>query len=224
MKGLIIVSTIFLLGFLIDNCHPQENSDNEIKVDVNNDLETWEAPDDIKRRYPYYQAGFDNENRPVWVNEFGKWDIKRLVESGETAVFDKYTDQFLYRVQKSISIRSTPDDPVTSWVYIFDMEEYPLSQLNSLRTVSYIVTLARKVELAARNMEYGFILNLNFLGEQLIRVLRPVLGTTLDRAEIAGTNKAKWMPLLLKSISKDQLPEWYGGLSNQTYTAYAVYG
>ena len=28
------------------------------------DMETWEAPEDMQKNYPYYLSGFDYENRP----------------------------------------------------------------------------------------------------------------------------------------------------------------
>ena len=110
-----------------------------------------------------------------------------MVEGGaqKTKEFDMYADQFFNRVQKSIKERYTEDNPITSWVCIFDMDDYKVNQLASIPSkfleaivvdycvvvtllswrlstipaVSFIVRLAEKFEKAARNMEYGYLIN-----------------------------------------------------------------
>ena len=104
------------------------------------ELETWEAPEDMQKGYPYFLSGFDYENRPggiyahdtcvlvcsrsnaimrvklslsVWVVEAGKWDVAKATEQGEErkAIFQKYCYQFAYRVVKSIGEKATEKRP-----------------------------------------------------------------------------------------------------------------
>ena len=51
----------------------------------------------------------------------------------------------------------------------------------------------------------------NFAAENLIRLAKPFIAKLLERSEIYGSKKEKWLPTLARQIPKDQLPPWYGG-------------
>ncbi|CAG7830731.1 unnamed protein product, partial [Allacma fusca] len=66
-----------------------------------NDIDlNWEAPKDIKNRFIYYKSGYDYDDLPVIVLEFGNWDFQGAVENGgrdfENAVL--FLDQALARI------------------------------------------------------------------------------------------------------------------------------
>ncbi|CAG7820826.1 unnamed protein product, partial [Allacma fusca] len=44
--------------------------------------DTWEEPQYLREMYPYYLSGYDYEGRPIWIVEFGKFNIKKTVEMG----------------------------------------------------------------------------------------------------------------------------------------------
>ena len=69
----------------------------------------------------------------VWVMEFGKWDIMEAIEQGEDykAMFQKYVNQFIYRIIKSIGDKATEEDPVSHLVIIYDMDGFSFNQLAS---------------------------------------------------------------------------------------------
>ncbi|CAG7825499.1 unnamed protein product [Allacma fusca] len=58
------------------------------------------------------------------------------------------------------------------------------------------------------------MVNVNPLAEKLLQLAKPLAGKFLERMEIHGTNKRKWMPRILRKIPRDQLPEAYGGYKN----------
>ena len=69
----------------------------------------------------------------VWIVEFGKWDIKRILDKGGKTQeeFYKYVDQWTYTILNSLGLKATPEEPVKECIVIFDMEGYSLEQLNS---------------------------------------------------------------------------------------------
>ncbi|CAG7825094.1 unnamed protein product, partial [Allacma fusca] len=101
---------------------------------VLDDFETWEAPDYIRKNYPYYLSGFDDENRPIWIIEFGRYNLLKLFEGGDEPLkaFNKYAQQAFYRVLKSVKLRSTLEEPATGANFIVDFADF------DLLTVSHI--------------------------------------------------------------------------------------
>ncbi|CAG7728624.1 unnamed protein product [Allacma fusca] len=55
------------------------------------------------------------------------------------------------------------------------------------------------------------VINVNYVTETLMNLIRPIWGDLFNIAEIYGTNKAVWIPRLLKHFPRESLPEWYGG-------------
>ncbi|CAG7827178.1 unnamed protein product, partial [Allacma fusca] len=50
------------------------------------EIDSWEPPLNLQRAYPYYLTGFDEENRPIWVSEWGKFDLRKIVEGGNKSM------------------------------------------------------------------------------------------------------------------------------------------
>ncbi|CAG7698269.1 unnamed protein product [Allacma fusca] len=177
------------------------------------DLEKWEEPEELTKNLVYYLSGFDFENRPVWVVEFGKWDLRSILERGEIwdKLFDKYVDKFLWRLWKSLPIKATPEKPVKECVVIFDMEGYDLQQMNSPAALGFIIKKLRTVTAAIPITSGAYIINANFLAKNLLNLLRPVLGKEFSRVEIYGANSKSYRRVLLRNIPQNQLPESYGG-------------
>ena len=54
-------------------------------------------------------------------------------------------------------------------------------------------------------------LSVNFAAESWMNLVRPFLGTFLDKFEVYGTQSEKWKPKLLRHIPANQLSPKYGG-------------
>ncbi|CAG7835492.1 unnamed protein product [Allacma fusca] len=188
------------------------------------DLDTWEAPPEIRNNFVYYLSGFDFEDRPIWIAETGKWDARKIFDAGgeQLEMLNKHIDQALYRFNKSLAIRSTPESPVTEGAVILDMEGYDMRQLGHSRTLQWVFQKSKDVDAVAKRMAKGFMLNVNFIGERLINILKPVMGQSAARTDIYGTNNATWIPKLLRHFPKDSLPVFYGGSAD--FKPVAVYG
>ena len=67
---------------------------------------------------------------PVWVAEFGKWDLKKIFESGDAELemkMDRYINKLIFNILSSIRDGGSADEIVA----IVDMEGYTLAQLTS---------------------------------------------------------------------------------------------
>ena len=62
----------------------------------------------------------------------------------------------------------------------------------------------------------------NFAAEAFLNLGRPFLGSVLERVEIFGSQKEKWMPRLLRKIPRENLPPHYGGIED--FKPIATYG
>ncbi|CAG7831520.1 unnamed protein product [Allacma fusca] len=188
-------------------------------------LLTWEAPREFQKAFPYYLSGFDEENAPIWIAEFGKWDVRKIIESGpeNEKILRRYIQQFLKRAVESRSLKSTADIPVTEVNCIIDMEGYGSQQASSPPTLAVTMWFAGQIEQAWRNkLKSGFIVNSNYLFTTVWNLMKPLLGRNVYKVEVFGNNKDRWIPALLKTFPKSQIPEWYGG--NKDHTPVKIYG
>ncbi|CAG7717655.1 unnamed protein product, partial [Allacma fusca] len=57
---------------------------------------------EMEKLFPYYLAGYDYEDRPIWVAEIGKYNIRSVVERGPEGLNDveKYCFQAAFRIFK----------------------------------------------------------------------------------------------------------------------------
>ncbi|CAG7725811.1 unnamed protein product [Allacma fusca] len=216
---LFLMSTI-ICGVLTGHADFLENLPPEIQPLYNSDLDTWKPPEHLKRNYPYYLSGFDEEDRPVWVLEFGKWNLRDIVEQGKDAVieFDKYVNQVILNVYNSTITKHE----IVPAIIILDLDEYELSQLTSPATVAYYVEKLRLIVIAMKNLHAAYCINTNFVAQRFLNLIKPLLGKEFEKFEIYGNNPAKWKSRILKTIPSDQLPSWYGGSSN--FKPVMIYG
>ena len=68
----------------------------------------------------------------------------------------------------------------------------------------------------------SFFCTANFVATNMVNLLRPTFGENFNKFQVFGTNSATWIPLLLKNIPRDQLPERYGGTKD--FKPVRVYG
>jgi len=214
---------------LVDVVAPIIDKDNKLlELDVaSKGLELWEAPRYIQKNYPYYLSGHDEEEgRPIWVMEFGRMNLRPLVEEGGEMLkaFEKYTEQIAYRIVKSIKAAATPERPVTEAIFILDFDGLNLQQVSSFPVMTFGLNLVMKNrELIMDYLGPTIFINANFLAENTIRLVRPALGPAFQKVEIYGTNKQTWIPKLRRLLGSSSIPPWYGG-SSKNFKPVAVYG
>ncbi|CAG7726945.1 unnamed protein product, partial [Allacma fusca] len=54
----------------------------EDSISFVNQLYHWKAPRELQEKFPYYQAGYDRYDRPVWIGEVGKFDLPGQIRKG----------------------------------------------------------------------------------------------------------------------------------------------
>ncbi|CAG7722747.1 unnamed protein product [Allacma fusca] len=213
----LVLSVILSLVILETQAQlPEEDVPSGLQHLLKWDLDTWKPPQEIADDFPYYLSGFGEDNRPIWVLEFGKWDIPGMLARGSKweKILDKHVDQWLWRMWKSLGLKSDPKDPVTEALVIVDMEGYGFKQLNSSEAMAFVVRKMRLVTLTLRFAFEAYAINTNFVGDAFLRILRPILGKDFEKLDIYGTNPAKWRPIVLRHIPRDQIRESYGGKKN----------
>ncbi|CAG7719313.1 unnamed protein product, partial [Allacma fusca] len=99
-----------------------------------------------------------------------------------------------------------------------------LTQLVHAPTLQYILRHFASFQRIQDSFAYGYYVNVNAVASQFITMAKPLLGSALERVEISGTQKSSWIPKLLRTISADQLPPWYGGAATDQFKPVAAYG
>ncbi|CAG7834555.1 unnamed protein product [Allacma fusca] len=192
---------------------------------IREEVRTWKSPDHLRKNYPYYLSGYDEEEKPIWVLELGKWDVQRIALNGNKTIpdFSNYVDKAIFNILQSLDLNSTEPTAVTKIEGIIDMDGFAYSQLASIPTVDLMVkTVSHLVPTMYKYVNHAYIINTNFYGMKILELLRPILGPIMERVEIYGTDRSKWLPKMLKTLPRNQLPEWYGGERN--YVPVKVYG
>ncbi|CAG7834399.1 unnamed protein product, partial [Allacma fusca] len=81
----------------------------------------------------------------------------------------------------------------------FDIEKRPVFVLEFLHapTVQYILHHFAAFQQIQDSFAYGYYVNVNAVASQFISMVKPILGSALERVEILGTQKSSWIPKLL---------------------------
>lgn len=194
--------------------------------DLTDDLANYVAPLEIQKKFSYYLAGYDENNLPILVAEFGKMDLRGTIEQGVEAQAElfKYAKQVSYRITQMWKKYSTPEQPIDEFVCLIDFEGFQYRQLASLPTFTFLLKLAQTFsKMTAKHMAAGYVINADYLTHQLIRAIKPVFGRVISKVEVFGTRKSSWLPVVKRALGSHNLPEWYGGTSKD-YKPLAVYG
>ena len=62
------------------------------------------APPEVRKWFPYYLAGYDDEGCPLYVIEYGKWNFAEALTKAKDGpdkmkdIFMKYFEQGVYRI------------------------------------------------------------------------------------------------------------------------------
>ncbi|CAG7732762.1 unnamed protein product, partial [Allacma fusca] len=174
----------------------------------------WEEPDHLVKHFPYYHAGYDAEDRPVWMAEMGKFNVRREVELGEEnlKILLKYAFNAVYRIIRTIHEKDTPKQEVRYASFLFDLDGFDLYQFGHAATMMFILRVFREYKEVIRELlGYCMLVNANHFAQLTINLVRPILGPVLERVDVHGTNKGKWLPMVRRQFPEDIIPLWYGG-------------
>ncbi|CAG7733121.1 unnamed protein product [Allacma fusca] len=191
-------------------------------VETTEELENWEAPVEIQTQLRYYLSGYDEQGRPVWIFEVGKYPFLRLLNKGpETvAIMEKYFEQAGLRIIKSSATRNPANGQIN---VIFDFEGAQIRQVTNPRTISFIVEFIKKIGVPEGDTGVNVaLINVNPAMKSVLKIAQKGFGQLADKLVILGRDKSEWENTFLKMIPADQLPEWYGG--SRDFKPVKVYG
>ncbi|CAG7837342.1 unnamed protein product [Allacma fusca] len=186
-------------------------------VKLIDELDTWEAPEEIQRNFPYFLAGYDYEDRPVWMAEVGKYNVRKWVERGDQDLKDleKYCFQATVRIMKSMQAKDREGREIRQGVFVGDCEGLDMTQVAHIPTVVFVLTTAQTYrDIIAQALGQIIVINANYVTQIAADLARPLAGKLMENVEIYGTNKAKWSAELRRLLPDSVIPSWYGGSSS----------
>jgi len=174
---------------------------------------------------PIFPGWIYRRQPPRLGYELGKWNLKKIISAGGEQLknFDKYVDQMAYRMLESLKEKSTPDEKIVDILFLVDFDGLQLEQVAHLPSMTWLINLARNYrDLISKHLGGTTIVNANFVAENLVNILRPVFGNLLEKVEVFGTNRRKWLPHIIRKFDTSVLPEYYGG--SASWKPLKVYG
>ncbi|CAG7716837.1 unnamed protein product [Allacma fusca] len=189
------------------------------------EVDSWRAPRELQEKFPYYLAGYDFKDQPVWVAEVGKYNIKEQVLKGHDAAHNLtlYLFQGVHRIIKSMMLKDTPTKEIRKVFFIGDCEGLDLNQATHLPTVSYALNIIRKyTDFVSLITGHVVGINVNYVATLAFESLHPALGNAFESIELHGSDKAKWKTVLQKWLPAKAIPTWYGG--SKEFKPIKVYG
>jgi len=175
------------------------------------ELGTWVAPEEVRKTCKYYLSGFDNEQRPVWIVDYGNWDLNTLLDDDELEqALEHYIQQIVYRIECSFTIKNST---VRSWVLISD-----LGGKSEWSTLPFAVKMARKLTRFSDTVAYGYVFNMTWVSHAFVTSAKAFLGPAINRTKLYSidTPSSEWQSSILSQIPADQLPKQFGGITNFT--------
>jgi hypothetical protein len=189
------------------------------------DLSAWEAPSELKKKFPYYLSGYDHEDRPVWIGEVGKYNVREQVERGEEAIqnLTKYLFQGGLRKMESLIVKDTPTREIRQVFVISDWEGFDNTQSTHLPTVNYVAhILLMYNDFIRLGLGHALVIKQSYLTANGWESVKHLFGEgVIDKIEFVGEQENLEM-VLRKRLPQSAIPTWYGG--SKDYKPLAVYG
>ncbi|ODM99132.1 SEC14-like protein 2 [Orchesella cincta] len=159
----------------------------------------WKMPTFLDEALPFEFRGVDNNGGPVAWLPLGRWRGRHLIEGGKKqdclrAAYYMF-ELCLHHVRKNGN-RPT--------FVIFGMEQLSFYQISHLETMQTFFYGFQQLE-----QNYPEILRKLYCINAFAFV-KPVMSPrTLAKIEVYGSDKKKWLPLLLDSMPRDIIPPEY---------------
>ncbi|CAG7679203.1 unnamed protein product, partial [Allacma fusca] len=137
-----------------------------IKYREENDLEnilSWSPPEIFVQTLPFRFLGYDEDNSPVSVVSYDKFDLKQILELGEGHNYLKYMDYLFAVTLDRMEGKFTREGyPVTQFVCIEDRKGMSYRKLASLGAMDLELQMSRLVEANyPETMKIAFEINCN---------------------------------------------------------------
>ncbi|CAG7785037.1 unnamed protein product [Allacma fusca] len=155
-------STISIYEITFENMESLNEKEGEL-------FHNYSASYDFPKKFPYYLAGHNDDGQPIWICESGKWHISNEIKVGREKELTLYYVQFVYRIIKSIRVRSTDENLVTQAVLILDYSDLPFEELRHIPSITFFLNIARNARrLISKYLGHCIILNANAAAESAL--------------------------------------------------------
>ncbi|CAG7824299.1 unnamed protein product [Allacma fusca] len=139
------------------------------------------------KAFRYYVSGFDYEDRPVVIMDWGKWDLAWLVSHPDLS--DKLLRNYENYVEELVSGNFTrklshflPNGYNSDQIVIIkDYDGLDVRQVYTSASVKFAMELLTKMRRCFHSVAYGFMVNSNPLTYQLIEMAKPLAGDFLAK-------------------------------------------
>ncbi|CAG7829995.1 unnamed protein product, partial [Allacma fusca] len=189
----------------------------EDSISFINQLYHWKAPQELQEKFPYYHAGYDQYDRPVWIGEAGKFDLPGQIRKGPETAHNvtQYLFQAVLRMGESLQAKDTPTKEVREIFGILDWEGFQFTQSLHIPTVNFALNLLHTYhDFLDLGLGHAVMINMNQVTKGLFERIQPALGDSFQKIEFFKSDKAEWMAALQKLLPSNAIPPWYGGSSD----------
>ncbi|CAG7834527.1 unnamed protein product, partial [Allacma fusca] len=150
------------------------------------ELLKFETPKDVRKIYPYYLSGYDEEGSPIWILELGQWDVRKAVETGGDLLenTNKWFQQMSLQIHISAYNSSEGENKQVN--VIVDLDGFSIQQIGHAPTVQFILSEMQEMEKKAQNgnLKAAFIINANSLFNKFWASGKSVLGVLVNSTKL----------------------------------------
>jgi len=158
---------------------------------------------------PYTVSGVDKAGRPIALQPFGKWNLKKYADEGKSdVVVRQYQRTYEEAIRKAFSLAAETGKDIDQIYVLSDMDGYSQETHGCEGCVKITLDVARSFNAGV----IPFAGNITIVNDP--RAFQPVLDQAKDIVEKTIENyddKQVWKQKILNDIDADQLPVNLGG-------------
>jgi hypothetical protein len=166
----------------------------------------------VDQYYPQYYHKSDKDGRPIYIEQLGKLDIKKLYAA---TTEDRLLQRLVYEYEKFITERlpacsKAAGHPVETSCTILDLNNVSLSNFYSVKNyVAQASSIGQ--DRYPECMGKFYIINAPYLFSTVWSLIKPWLDE-VTVSKIAILSSSQFKAKLLEQISAENLPKEFGGL------------
>ncbi|CAG9864035.1 unnamed protein product [Phyllotreta striolata] len=178
------------------------------QMEIDSKLMSWEPPEVIKLYHPSGTSGCDKDGAPVIIIPFKGFDPIGFLNSTSKIDLLKIAGKIL-----ETNLKMADETGDRQLVVIFDMEGFDIRQYASRPAAEIAIALIQLYEANYPEiLKQCYIINAPRVFSIAFNVVKRFMnGYTLSKIHIFKNEPKKWKPVLLSTITPDNLPEHYGG-------------
>jgi len=161
---------------------------------------------------PFEHHGYDVDGRPVIIQEYSNWDLRKLAVAGEQAASKRHFTKVMEAASQLVRSIGERNPNVTQWILIGNMMTYNLRQHGCLSCVPMLMDFIRVYEANyPDNIKNIIVINAPRIMDAFLSLLRPIMSpATRDQFRVHTQDKKEWK-FIGELIPKKELIPRLGG-------------